>query len=182
MITAIKSGNCCQIPPDFAYRVAANPRLSGDVATFSRAIPFFSVCLGLRVKSHPTSQTLIIMNMLSSVMDSFVDSLFVRLRECGFQARIVSVSHLQELQKDIESLRSHALLDSQFYQDRLAWFNFRIPEDLSKAQSLIVVAVPRPQTRAIFTWDGQRRPLILPPTYTAYNDITKKLKAFSQKY
>jgi epoxyqueuosine reductase len=115
------------------------------------------------------------MNMLSSVMDSFIDNLFVRLRERGFQARIVSVSHLHQLQEEIESLRSHALLDSQFYQNRLAWFNFQIPEDLPKAQSLIVVAVPRPQTRAIFVWDRQRRPLILPPTYTAYDEITKQV-------
>jgi epoxyqueuosine reductase len=115
------------------------------------------------------------MNMLSSVMDSFIDNLFVRLRERGFQARIVSVSHLHQLQEEIESLRSHALLDSQFYQNRLAWFNFQIPEDLPKAQSLIVVAVPRPQTRAIFVWDRQRRPLILPPTYTAIDEITKQV-------
>jgi len=116
------------------------------------------------------------MNMLSSAMDRFVDELFARLRERGFQARIVSVSHLHQLQKEIESIRSHALLDSQFYKDRLAWFNFQIPEDLPKAQSLIVVAVPRPQTRAIFTWNGQRRPLILPPTYTAYDGIAKQVE------
>jgi epoxyqueuosine reductase len=116
------------------------------------------------------------METLSLAMNRFVDELFAGLRERGFQARIVSVSHLQELQKEIESLRSHALLDSQFYQDRLGWFKFQIPEDLPRAQSLIVVAVPRPQTRAIFIWNGQRRPLILPPTYTAYDDITKQVE------
>jgi epoxyqueuosine reductase len=130
----------------------------------------------VEVKFYPTNQTFIKMNMLSSVMDSFVDNLFVRLKERGFQARIVSVSHLQELQKEIESLRSHAFLDVQFYQDRLAWFNFQIPEDLPKAQSLIVVAVSRPQTLATFIWNGQRRPLILPPTYTAYDDIAKQVE------
>ncbi|HVO37152.1 MAG TPA: hypothetical protein VMT01_03180, partial [Candidatus Acidoferrum sp.] len=118
------------------------------------------------------------MNMFSSVMDSFVDNLFVRLRERGFEGRIVSVSHLHELQNEVESLRSHALLEGQFYRERLAWFNFHIPEDLPKAQSLIVVAVPRPQTRAIFVWNGQRRPLILPPTYTAYNGVTKQVGDF----
>jgi len=109
-------------------------------------------------------------------MDSFVDSLFVRLGKRGFQARIVSVSHMHQMQKEIESLRNRAILDSQFYQDRLAWFNFQIPDDLPKAQSLIVVAVPRPQTRAIFIWNGQRCPLILPPTYTAYDDVTKQVE------
>jgi epoxyqueuosine reductase len=41
---------------------------------------------------------------------------------------------------------------------------------------MIVVAVPRPQTRAIFTWNRQRRPLILPPTYTAYKGITEQIE------
>jgi len=111
-------------------------------------------------------------------MGSSVDNLFVRLKERGFQARIVSAFHLHQLQKEIESLRSHAVLDSQFYENRLAWFNFQIPDDLPKAQSLIVVAVPRPQTRAIFIWNGQRHPLILPPTYTGYDDITKQVGDF----
>ena len=109
-------------------------------------------------------------------MDRFVDDLHVLLRKRGFQARIVSASHLHQLQKEIESLQSRKLLDGQFYQDRLAWFNFQIPEDLPKAQSLIVVAVPRPQTRAIFIWNGQRCPLILPPTYTAYDDTKKQVE------
>jgi epoxyqueuosine reductase len=112
--------------------------------------------------------------MPSSVMDRFVDELFVRLRERGYQARMISISHLQLLQKEIDSFRNQGLLDSEFYQHRLAWFSFQVPEDLPKAQSLIVVAIPRPQTRAIFTWNGQRRPLILPPTYTAYDGITEQ--------
>jgi len=109
-------------------------------------------------------------------MDRFVDDLHVLLKKRGFQARIVSASHLHQLQKEIESLHSRKLLDGQFYQDRLAWFNFQIPEDLPKAQSLIVIAVPRPQTRAIFIWNGQRCPLILPPTYTAYDDIERQVE------
>jgi epoxyqueuosine reductase len=109
-------------------------------------------------------------------MDKFVDNLYVCLRERGFQARIVSVSHLHQLQKEIESLHSHALLDSQFYQERLFRFNFQIPKDLPKAQSLIVVAVPRPQARLIFTRNGRRRSLILPPTYSGYDDTTKQVE------
>jgi epoxyqueuosine reductase len=130
----------------------------------------------LGVKFYPTNQTFIKTNMFSSVMDRFVDELFVRLREHGYQARMVSISRLQLLQKEIDSLRNHGLLDSEFYQHRLGWFSFQVPENLPKAQSLIVAAVPRPQTRAIFTWNGQRRPLILPPTYTAYDGITEQVE------
>jgi epoxyqueuosine reductase len=132
---------------------------------------------------HSRAQTLpeptklfIKIKMLLAAMVRFADELLARLRERGFRARIVSVSHLHQLQKEIESLRSNALLDSQFYEDRLAWFDFQIPEDLPKAKSLIVVAVPRPQTRAIFVWNGQRHPLIIPPTYTAYDDIAKQVE------
>jgi epoxyqueuosine reductase len=120
--------------------------------------------LGLGPRSDPTNQNLLKINMLLPIMDKFVDNLFVCLREHGFQARIVSVFHLHQLQKEIENLQSHGLVDSHFYQDRLVRFNFQIPKDLPKAQSLIVAAVPRPQTRAIFTWSGRRHSLILPPT------------------
>jgi epoxyqueuosine reductase len=114
-------------------------------------------------------------------MDRVVDELFAGLRERGFHVRIVSVSHLHQLRKEIEGLHSHGSLNSQFYQDRLAWFSFQIPNDLPKAQSLIVVAVPRPQTRAIFNRNGQRRSIIVPPTYTAYDEITKQVEKILAK-
>ena len=109
-------------------------------------------------------------------MSKFVNDLFVYLGERGFRARIVSVSHLHQLQQEIESVHNRALLDIQFYQERLTRFNFQTPKDLPNAQSLIVVAAPRPQTRAIFNWNKQRYPLILPPTYTAYDDTTKQVQ------
>jgi epoxyqueuosine reductase len=115
-------------------------------------------------------------NISLAAMARFAEELFARLREHGFRARIVSICHLRELQKEIENLHSHALLDSQFFKDRLSWFDFQIPKDLPKAQSLIVGAVPRPQTRAIFVWNEQRRPLILPPTYTAYDNIARQVE------
>jgi len=109
-------------------------------------------------------------------MDKFVDELFSHLRELGYQARTISIEHLHLLQKQIDEQRNQGLLDNQFYQDRLDWFRFQIPESLQKARSMIVVAVPRPQTRAIFTWNGNRRPLTLPPTYTAYRGITEHVE------
>jgi epoxyqueuosine reductase len=109
-------------------------------------------------------------------MVGFVDGLSGRLRELGYEARMISVEHLPLLQKQIEEQRSQKLLDSQFFEERLSWVRFRIPESLPKAQSIIVGAVPRPQTRAVFTWNGVRRPLILPPTYTAYNNITEQVQ------
>jgi len=109
-------------------------------------------------------------------MDRFVDELFNRLKELDYQARTVSIEHVHLLQKQVEEQRSQKLLESQFFQERLAWFRFLISESLPKAQSVIIAAVPRPQTRAVFTWNGIRRPLILPPTYTAYRSITEQVQ------
>ena len=109
-------------------------------------------------------------------MHRFVDELLNSLRELSYQVRMISVEHLPLLQKQIEDQRSQKLLDSEFFQERLAWVRFQVPESMPKAQSIIVVAVPRPQTRAVFTWNRVRRPLILPPTYTAYNTITEQVQ------
>ena len=113
---------------------------------------------------------------LSFIMDRFVDELFSRLKELGYQARTISIDRLHLLQKQIDEQRNQGLLDNQFYQERLDWFRFQIPEGLPRTRSMIVVAVPRPQARAIFTWNRQRRPLVLPPTYTAYKGVTEQIE------
>jgi epoxyqueuosine reductase len=110
-------------------------------------------------------------------MSRFVDEMLVRLRKRGYQASMISVSHLPVLQKELVSFRDQGLLDSEFFQHRLSWFSFRVPEALPNAKSLIVVAVPRPQTRAIFTWNGRCRSLILPPTYTAYDNMEERIRS-----
>ena len=81
----------------------------------------------------------------------------------------------------MENLCSHALLNNQFYQDRLVWFDFKIPSKLPEAKSLIIVTVPRPQTQPIFGWNGRRCPLIIPPTYTAEEEIEQQVKDLISK-
>jgi epoxyqueuosine reductase len=110
-------------------------------------------------------------------MDGFADELLACLGELGFQMRVVSASHIHQLEKEIETLRGQFVLDNQFYETRLSWFNFQVPASFPEAKSLIVVAVPRPQTRAIFNWNGENRPLIIPPTYTAYDVVTKRVES-----
>ena len=109
-------------------------------------------------------------------MDRFTDELFAHLSEHGYQARMMSIDHLTSLQKGIDEIRDQALFNNEFYQERLNFFNFQIPESLPEARSLIVAAVPRPQTRAIFTWKNRRAPLIIPPTYTSYDGMIRQFK------
>jgi epoxyqueuosine reductase len=102
-------------------------------------------------------------------MDRFVDELSVHLKKLDYQTRVVSISNLHLLQKEIVGFRDQGLFDDEFYEQRLGFFRFQPPDALPQARSVIVIAVPRPQTRATFTWNGHARPLVIPPTYTAYD-------------
>lgn len=109
-------------------------------------------------------------------MERFANKLFAQLRTHGYQARIISIDHLPTLQKAIAEFSSQGFFDNEFYQERLSWFQFQPPESLPKAQSIVIIAVPRPQTQAIFTFNGIRKPLIIPPTYTAYDIIQEHIE------
>jgi epoxyqueuosine reductase len=88
-----------------------------------------------------------------------------QLEERGYKARIVSIQHLQELQQGIEGYYRQDLIDAELYQEYLTSFTFSIPNSLPHARSLIIVAVPQPQTRVTFAWNGKSIPVIVPPTY-----------------
>lgn len=104
-----------------------------------------------------------------------------RLEEEGYQSRTVSVQHLRDLQESIEGSHSRGLLNEEFYQERLTSFTFKPSNLLPKATSLIVVAVPRPTIRAIFTWRGESVPLLIPPTYTAYHETDRRVRDLLSK-
>jgi len=95
---------------------------------------------------------------------------FNNLIEADCRFRVVSVIHLLELQKEIEARRGQGQFDEEFAQKYLPTFRFTPPQELRDAQSLIVVAMPRPPTRVIFNWKGRRQSFMLPPTYTAYDE------------
>lgn len=112
---------------------------------------------------------------MSPDVNSLDRQLLRPLGERGYRARVVSVEHLPSLQAEIQERLRQGELDPEFYQIRLNWFKFQLPDDLPHAQSLIVVAVPRSSTQATFTWHKRRRSLLLPPTYTAYDEITQQV-------
>jgi epoxyqueuosine reductase len=90
---------------------------------------------------------------------------------------VVSIAHLHELQEEIETRHKQGLLDETFFRRYLSGFVFSPPDSLPAARSLIVVAVPDPQTRFTFTWNGQRIPLIVPPTYLHWRSTDQQAEA-----
>ncbi len=111
-------------------------------------------------------------------MKQFEERLLHRLIERGYKGRIIPIQHLRDLQEEIEECYRQRLFDEEFYQERLAWFDFQIPNSLPEANSIIVVAVSRPQSHAVFTSNGESRALILPPTYVAYEKTRKIVEDF----
>jgi len=106
------------------------------------------------------------------------EKLFLDLAQRGYKGRIVSIRHLQDLQEEIEGHRGRGLFDEEFYQEYLSWFEFKVPESLPGARSLIIIAVPSPQSQAIFKWNGESRALIIPPTYVRYKETTKMVEDY----
>lgn len=102
------------------------------------------------------------------------EGLLLQLEGQGYRGRIVSIQHLRDLQEEIEGRHRQGLFCEEFYQERLAWFKFSPPDSLLEAKSLIVVAVPDPQTQVTFTWEGRRVTLIVPPTYLHWQKVNKK--------
>jgi epoxyqueuosine reductase len=111
-------------------------------------------------------------------LDTYSDAILLSLVEHGYQGRIVTIRHLSELREEIEERFNEGLFDEEFYRSRLAFFDFDVPEILPHAQSIIVVAVPRPQAQATFTFEGKKKALILPPTYVAYQQTTNRVAEF----
>ena len=83
---------------------------------------------------------------------------------------MVSTSHLAELQQEIENRRNKGQFDAEFAIKYLPSFSFMPPEELINAKSIVIVAMPRPPTKAIFNWNGKKQSFVLPPTYTAYDE------------
>jgi epoxyqueuosine reductase len=88
-----------------------------------------------------------------------------RLGESGFAARFVSPEHLHELKDEIERTHSQGLFDDGVYSEYLSGFDFAVPNVISEARSVIVVAAPQPALQATFMWDGRPHEAVVPPTY-----------------
>ncbi len=94
---------------------------------------------------------------------------FSALLHEGCKLSVVSVSHVAEMETEIEALNAYGQFDAEFAKTYLPRFKFTPPKDFN-AKSIIIVAMPRPPTKAVFNWHKKKRSFILPPTYTAYDE------------
>lgn len=93
----------------------------------------------------------------------------------GFKARLVSVRRLADVGERIEGLHRQGQFDQGFYEERLAWFEFRPPGELPEAQSIVVATVPQKQIRLVLHWRGQEIAVVVPPTYLHWQATNKSV-------
>ncbi|MFH0768298.1 MAG: 4Fe-4S double cluster binding domain-containing protein [Chloroflexota bacterium] len=86
-----------------------------------------------------------------------------RMRQVGYKAKTVSITHLSEVQEAVGKLVRQGLLNKQLHE---RWhFYLKTNENLPEAKTIIVVAMPQPFTRLRFEWQGMTYLADIPPTY-----------------
>ena len=90
---------------------------------------------------------------------------------------MVPLSHLTGLEEAICNPYGQGLLDRKLYERYLSPFSYTSPSDLAPACSMMIVAVPTPPMRVFFRWQGERVPVIIPPTYVGYTSRTERVQA-----
>ncbi|MCW3997568.1 MAG: hypothetical protein NWF10_03245 [Candidatus Bathyarchaeota archaeon] len=114
-------------------------------------------------------------------MSKLTENLYAQLEKINCKAKIISTDNLSLLIKEIQEFHNTGLLEDNFFKERLSWINLNLIENLQTAKSAIVVAVPRPQTKATFKWKKEACSLIIPPTYTDYEQTREKIENLLNK-
>lgn len=108
-------------------------------------------------------------------MSYIIKNLYSPLEQKGLKGRVVAIRHLRDLRDEIESEYERGALSEVFYRERMQFYRFIHPEDLHAAGSIIIVAMPRPQTPVNFSLNGKAITLTLPPTYARYDEINHEI-------
>jgi len=110
-------------------------------------------------------------------MKSRVEGFLKMIEERGWKSRIVPIGHLADLREAILGRYEQGLIDEALYREGLGFFSFDAPAELPGARSIVIVAVPTPQMRIFFHWQGERVPVVAPPTYVSYTPRTERVQA-----
>ncbi len=112
-------------------------------------------------------------------MKQLVRHLMTEVENSGCRGRVVPVDRLQNLRTDIEKLRRAGEFDDDFDKEWLTYFEFDVLTRDPDARSIVIIAAPQPHLIVTFHKDGQRLPVVIPPTYS--EKVDKKVESILQK-
>ena len=79
-----------------------------------------------------------------------------KLKDSGAVSRIVSASHIPELESEYYLSLTNWQIDKQFVKKSiLNYINFSVTKNYPTAQSLIIIATPSPEIELIFNHDDE---------------------------
>ncbi len=90
------------------------------------------------------------------------------MRKKGYDMRIVSIDHLEELKAEIETLYAGGSLDKEISDFLKGFYDFKEPEPTHKITSILVIAAPSPIVKIHFHHNGKKIPVLMPPTYKEF--------------
>jgi epoxyqueuosine reductase len=101
-------------------------------------------------------------------MAAICSGLIEHLKKSGYQARVVFISHVAEIERLLLGFKESGAIPADFYPQLTRYFNFDYKASLPDAKSIIIVAAPQPPTRVQFGAQS----VVIPPTYI-YRGIWK---------
>ncbi|HVP58376.1 MAG TPA: 4Fe-4S double cluster binding domain-containing protein, partial [bacterium] len=110
-------------------------------------------------------------------MNPAAEKLTSLIEERGWKGRIIPINRLADLRQAVLGRYEQALIDGTLYREQLSSFSYDPPADLPGARSVIVVAVPTPQMRLTFHWQGRAVPVVVPPTYVSYTPRSEGVRS-----
>ena len=98
------------------------------------------------------------------------------LQGLGYASRMAGVGRAGELRDAIGALIDGGECAPEVANERLGFFDFRPPQSLPAALSIIVVAIPLPRARLVFHRGGRRVEVAVPPAYLHFDEAGRAMQ------
>jgi len=96
-----------------------------------------------------------------------------KLKDSGAEYKVVSASHIPELESEYYLLLRSMQIDKQFVKRSLLnYIDFSVTKKYPTVQSLIIIATPSPEIELIFNHDEKSYCLNIPPHYSDRLKVT----------
>jgi epoxyqueuosine reductase len=93
----------------------------------------------------------------------------------GYGVTFGDISKLRTVKTYIENKKRNFLFDKDFYKNWLVEFEHSDEPSMGNPVTLILLAIPKPAFKIPFTYKGELRTAILPPTYACYRPTFKQI-------
>jgi len=110
------------------------------------------------------------------------DQLKTALKEYGAECRMVSASHIPELESEYNISLANAQIDKQFLNTSIVnYIDFSVQEKYPAVRSVIIIATPSPIVEIEFFHAGTTHCLTIPPHYSDRIKVTGNVRKMTSQ-